>query len=151
MIDAWLLLRDAGGPSDLRAIGGVLTGVVLGVTLVVVAAALALNAAENRDERDLLAALGAPPRAQRTATGWQAVLLPLAGAAVGAPLGLACAAAVRVARWASDDIPVHLRLPWVGVALLVVGVPAASGLAARVVASLTGRRHRGLSASLASD
>ncbi|HET8618164.1 MAG TPA: FtsX-like permease family protein [Acidimicrobiales bacterium] len=151
VIDAWLLLRDAGGPSDLRAIGGVLTGIVLGVTLVVVAAALALNAAENRDERDLLAALGAPPWAQRTATGWQAVLLPLAGAAVGAPLGLACAAAVRVARWASDDIPVHLRLPWVGVALLVVGVPAASGLAARVVASLTGRRHRGLSASLASD
>jgi putative ABC transport system permease protein len=126
-------------PDDL-ALAGVIGAGLLVFTLLVVAVALALSAAESRDESDLLAALGAPPRVRRSVTGWQAALLPLAGTAIGVPLGLAAAAAMV---WAGphNHGAGGLVVPWgVMVALLLV-VPTASGLGARAVAAVAvGRR-----------
>jgi putative ABC transport system permease protein len=150
VIDAWVVVPDV-EPAGAGALTGLLTAAILGFTLIVVAVGLALNAAESRDERDLLAALGAPPRVQRSVTAWQALLLPLAGAAVGAPLGVACAAAVRVARSAAEDVPAHLSVPWVGMALLLVAVPVASAVAARLAATIAGLRRPDLAPSLAGD
>jgi hypothetical protein len=150
IIRGWVVTPDT-EPDRPTALTQLLTGAILGFTLIVVAVALALNAAENRDERDLLAALGAPPRVQRSVTAWQALLLPLAGAAVGVPLGVGGAAAVRVARSAADDVPAHLTVAWGGVALLLVAVPVASALAAGLVATVTSRRGPAPAASLAAD
>jgi putative ABC transport system permease protein len=134
-------------------------GAVLVFALLVVAVTLALNAAESQDERDLMASLGAPPRALRSAAGWQAVLLPLSGAVVGVPLGLASAAAVLWAL-ARDDGAIGQNtlggdhgfgVPWLLLVTLLVVVPLASGAVARLVAGVTSRRRRPLVAALAAD
>ncbi|HKE72835.1 MAG TPA: FtsX-like permease family protein [Acidimicrobiales bacterium] len=136
-------------PDDL-AFAGVVGAGLLVFTLLVVAVALALTAAENRDESDLLAALGAPPRVRRSVTGWQAALLPLAGTAIGVPLGLAAAVAMV---WAGPDNhgTAGLAVPWGVVAALLLVVPAASGLGARAVAALAVARRAHPGASLALD
>lgn len=130
-------------------IGGAGVGMLV-FTLLVVAVALALNAAETREEGALLAALGAPPRVRRSVTGWQATLLPLTGMLVGVPLGLASAVAMTLC------VPVEERtgglvVPWALMAVLLVGVPLVSGLAARIVAAIGGRRRPALAATLALD
>jgi hypothetical protein len=135
---------------------GAIGGAVLIFALLVVAVTLALNAAESQDERDLMASLGASPRALRSVTGWQAVLLPLSGAVVGVPLGLASAAAVLWPGARHDGAfglggDAGFGVPWLLLATLLVAVPLASGLVARAVATLTGRRRRPLAAVLATD
>ncbi|HKE72939.1 MAG TPA: hypothetical protein VKB57_04965, partial [Acidimicrobiales bacterium] len=83
-------------------------------------------------------------------TGWQAALLPLAGTAIGVPLGLAAAVAMV---WAGPDNhgTAGLVVPWgVMVALLLV-VPAASGLGARAVAAVAVGRRSQPGATLALD
>ncbi len=138
---------------------GALGGAVLVFALLVVAVTLALNAAESQDERDLMSSLGAPPRALRSATGWQAVLLPLSGAVVGVPLGLASAAAVLWTQARHDGVVINrtfggdhgFGVPWLLLVTLLIGVPLASGAVARIVAGVTSRRRRSLVAALASD
>jgi hypothetical protein len=135
---------------DQWAFVGIVGAVLLAFTLLVVAISLALNATESRDEAALLAALGAPPRVRRSITGWQAALLPLTGTLIGVPLGLGCAAAMA---WAepTSGTTAGVTVPWLLLAVLVVGAPVASGLAARLVAGVGGRRRPGLAASLALD
>src|SRR4029453_13610294 len=135
--------------------GGAGVGMLV-FTLLVVAVALALNAAETREGGALLAAPGGPPRGRgrapgrRSVPGGQAPLLPLPGMLVGVPLGLASAVAMTLC------VPVEERtggfvVPWALMAVLLVGVPLVSGLAARIVAAVGGRRRPALAATLALD
>ncbi len=68
----------------------ILTLVVIGV----VAAALALTARDNEDERDVLRAVGAAPRAHRQVRTRQATLLAGSACAIGVPIGVAAVAAM---------------------------------------------------------
>lgn len=136
-------------PDDRAFVG--IVGAGLGVfTLLVVAVALALSAAESRDEAALLAALGAPPRVRRSVAGWQAALLPLAGTLIGVPLGLAAAVAMVLA---GPDDARHggLSVPWALVGGLLVVLPLVSGLGARAVAAVAVGRRSGGTATLAFD
>ena len=75
----------AGLPSRVQ---GIVVGGALGVTLLVVAIGLALAAAESRDERDVLIAVGARPRTMRSIAGVKAVVLTTTGVVLGVPAGL---------------------------------------------------------------
>ena len=137
---AWATI--AADPSNDGRVLGLVSAGLLAFALLVVGISLALNRAESRDEGALLAALGAPPAVQRATTAWQAFLLPLAGAAVGVPLGVGCALAVLVAPGGDQSVLVSdLGVPWAAMAALLVVVPVASGLLARVAGAALGRRR----------
>jgi hypothetical protein len=144
---------DSPQPDD-RAVTAAVAGAVLVFTLLVMAVTLALNAAETRDERRLLAALGAPPRLQRSTAAWESFLLPWVGLVIGVPLGVACAASVLLLRERVEDgmaTDIRLALPWLLVAVLVIGVPVVSGLVTRGAASLAGRRRASVADGLVWD
>ena len=115
-------------------------GVATLLSLGVVALGLSLSAAETRDERDVLAAIGARPRALRRLAGAKAAVLSSTGTLIGIPLGFI--PVVVVTRAASLDRfePISPVFPWLQVGLLVIVVPviatlatiAASGIALRV-------------------
>ncbi len=122
---------------------GLVSAGLLAFALLVVGISLALNRAESRDEGALLAALGAPPAVQRATTAWQAFLLPLAGAAVGVPLGVGCALAVLVAPGGGPERPraATSASPGRRWPRCWSAVPVASGLLARVAGAALGRRR----------
>jgi putative ABC transport system permease protein len=100
---------------------------------------LALSAAETRDERDVLVALGAPPRTMRGVAAWKAGLLSFTGAALAIPTGFIPVAVVYLAAVRPGE---HARLafPWLTalelllLAPLIAAIVAAtgSGIAQRV-------------------
>ncbi len=115
----------------------VIVGPALLLTLLVVAIALSLSATESRDERDVLVAVGAPPRTLRRMAGVKGVVLTVAAMVLAVPTGLVPAAVVL---WLSAPSPadeaVAVRVPWVAIALLLVAVPVVAGLAAWATSSL---------------
>ena len=113
--------------------------------LLVVAVGLALAAAETRDERDVLAVLGAAPCTLRRASGGKAFLLTLLGGAVAVPVGLLPVAVVT--RLLADDFP--LVVPWRTIALIVVVVPVLAA-AATSAATRVASRYRPVHISTAS-
>jgi hypothetical protein len=120
------------GPAFLEAVPA---GVALLFTLFVVAAGLALAAAETRDERTILLALGAAPRTVRRTSAYKAFLLTLLGGGLAVPLGLV---PVHVYTRLGTD-PAAVPFPWRTVATLVVAVPLVAALAA-ALASWAGAR-----------
>jgi putative ABC transport system permease protein len=108
--------------------------VALLFALGVVAIGLALAGAESADERNVLAALGAPPRTLRRTNGAKALLLTLVAAVTAVPLGLGPVAVV--ARLGEDGLP--FVVPWRTIALVVLAVPL---LAAAVTTAATRARH----------
>lgn len=125
-------------------------GGILVFTLLIVAVALSLAAAETRDERALLDAVGASPSVRRSIVAWQAGLLPGLAMLLAVPGGLAVALALTVGDpfRAVEDF----RIPWVTVTLLGLGVPLVSAAVAWLATSVTARRHRDLSTlALAAD
>ncbi|MEY4607041.1 MAG: hypothetical protein RLY45_1801, partial [Actinomycetota bacterium] len=103
------------------------------LTLIIVAIGLALSAIESRDERDVLAAVGAPPRVVRSIASRKAFLLSFTGALIAVPAGLLPVLVVLVATDRSN-LPLSqlVDIPWLTVTALVVGVPlvASAGAAA---------------------
>jgi putative ABC transport system permease protein len=95
------------------------TAVALLFALLVLAVGLALAAVETRDERDVLAALGAPPRILRRTSGCKAFLLTVLGGAIAVPVGLLPVAVFT--RLDDDTLP--LVVPWRTIGLLVVVIP----------------------------
>jgi putative ABC transport system permease protein len=120
----------------------VLAGLALLLSLFVVAVNLALAAAETRDERDLLAVVGAPPTTMMMASGHKAALLTLLGGAMAVPVGFLPVAAFIVA--GDDHLPIVF--PWRVVVLLVLVIPLVAA-AVTVVASGTAIRLRPVRAS----
>lgn len=105
----------------------------LALSLAVVTVTLALSAAEEREERAVLAAIGAPPGLRRSTAAWQALLLPLLAAVLAVPLGVLAADAV---------LRQDLDLPVATLLGLLVVVPVGSGMVARAVAGVAGRSTR---------
>jgi putative ABC transport system permease protein len=100
------------------------------VALAVVAAMVGLAQAEAGPERRALFAVGASPSVLRGTAAATAGLLALLGGILAVPAGLLPLAAIYVASPAA----VPLAIPWTGLALIVLGVPA---LAAAGGATLT--------------
>ena len=126
---------DPDHDSDVAA-AAVIAAAVLVFTLLVVAATLALSAAESRDERSMLQAIGVPPRVDRASRACEAALLPLLAMVVAIPLGVACAFVVLVALPDTGGVLVDPTVPWPVVGALLVGVPVVSGVVTRVAAAL---------------
>ncbi len=109
-------------------------GILLAFTLLVVAIALALSAAESRDERALLAAIGAPPSIRRSTAAWQAGLLPGIAMLVAVPGGIAVAPLMVSGVGLST-------IPWLHLAAVAVGIPLASATAAWLGTAITTHRR----------
>ena len=105
------------------AIQGIVLGVVLVLTLLVVAIGLALAATESRDERDVLVAVGARPRTMRSLAGFEGARDDADRVALAIPTGLIPAFAVTRA---VDD---PFQIPWLALAGLLVAVPLVAGAA----------------------
>jgi hypothetical protein len=112
-------------PEDLVNLAIVVAALLF--TLSIVGIGLALSAAESRDERDVLVAIGAKPSTMRRVAGQKAVLMSLAGTLLAVPTGLLpVVTVVRAVRQYPGEYP--LAMPWGMVFVLVVGVPVLAGL-----------------------
>ena len=124
----------------------VLDGLALLFTGFVVVVGLALAAAETRDEREVLTAVGASPATLRRLAASKAGLLALMGAALAVPTGLLPVWVVRNASSGSS----RFVIPWESLILLLVLIPAVlAGLA--LVGSSIGTRFRPVTASSMTD
>ncbi len=102
------------------------------VTLIGVAIAVALSAAEGRRELATLSAVGAAPRVRRQLAGAQALVISGVGALVGVVLGTFVSYALR----ATFGAPTF-TVPWANLVGVGLGVPV---LAALIVAACTRSR-----------
>ena len=127
----WAILDDEQSPVPLAAIQGIVIGVVLALTLLVVAIGLALAATESRDERDVLVAVGARPRTIRSLAGSKALIMTLTGVALAIPTGLIPAYAVTRA---VDD---PFQLPWLALTGLLLAVPLVAGATSWAASTVT--------------
>jgi hypothetical protein len=127
---------DVSVPPDPDRSEQIARAVLLGVSLLLVAAVvavgLALAARDSEDERQVLAALGAPPRTTRRVGTLRAALLVLTAALIAVPAGLLPAAAIVAAEAGNHQFRVDLVV--VGFLLLVM--PAVVALAAAVCGRL---------------
>jgi putative ABC transport system permease protein len=114
------------GGVDPLVLEAILSGVALLFSLFVVATSLALAAAETRDERDVLAVVGAPPSAMSRTSGRKALLLTALGAVLAIPVGFLPVSVFTAA--SEQDLP--LVFPWRIVLALVVAVPFVSAAVA---------------------
>lgn len=147
--DLWWAARWAyvqGPEIDPRIIQAAIIGAALIATLFVVAISLGLSAAEGRDERDVLIAVGAPPRTLRRMAGGRAAVLVVAGVLLAVPTGLL--PALVVIGVVSDDRP---RVPVAATTLLLVAVPVLVGLGAWAASSIAQRIRPPVAAHLATD
>jgi len=99
--------------------------VALAFTLGVVATGLGLAAAESRDERDVLLAVGARPSILRGVAGRKATWLAAAGVLVGIPTGLV---PLSVVLQASDTTDAVVAVPWLTLAAFAAGIPLLAGI-----------------------
>ncbi len=116
----WALIR-------MVTVGGALL-----LTLLVVAISLALSAAEARDERDVLLAIGAKPGTVSKVAGWKAALLAFGGCLLAIPTGFLPVAAVITANNSGFDRAARspIAFPWGTTGLTVVAIPLIAGLIA---------------------
>jgi putative ABC transport system permease protein len=98
--------------------------------LVVVAAGLALSAAEGRSDDTMLVALGADPATRRRIRATQAAMLVGLGAALAVPAGLIPAAVIVLNGDVFDGEPLHYAVPWPAIALVLLALPAAAAAGA---------------------
>jgi putative ABC transport system permease protein len=117
--------RDPVDEALIRA--AVLAGVLL-VMLAVVAVGLALAAKDNEDERQVLAAVGAPPRTLRRVGALRAVLLVALAGVIALPAGLLPAAAIHSASTAATWDERTFAVDPTSLVFVVVLVPAIAGL-----------------------
>ncbi|MBA2625981.1 MAG: hypothetical protein H0U89_10305 [Acidimicrobiia bacterium] len=118
------------GPSPFQ-VELLLSAVAVAFSVLVVAASLALAAAESREERDVLTVAGAPPGTLARTAGAKAGLLSVLGGVMAIPIGFLPVVVVSLA--IEDGFP--LRPPWATVVLLVAAVPIAAALIARLASS----------------
>jgi putative ABC transport system permease protein len=122
-------------PNTVRQI---LLAIVIVIALIVLAMSLALSAAETRDERDVLVALGARPRTMRTVAAWKAGLLAFIGAAIAVPTGFIPVAFVFAASVRTGD-RAHLVFPWTTALELVIVAPIIAAVIAAIGSGIAQR------------
>ncbi|MCD4534175.1 hypothetical protein LRP67_08790 [Nocardioides sp. cx-169] len=111
--------RSSGAVSPRLVLGGAV-GVLL-ATCMVVGMVVALSASEGRADAATLAAVGAPAWTRRAMSAGQALVIGCLGAGVGLLLGSAVGASLlQLVGTAGTPVP------WVGLAVVVVGVPLLS-------------------------
>jgi hypothetical protein len=103
----------------------ILVGIALLLVLFVVAVNLALSAAETRDERDVLAVVGASPATTRRTNGYKATLVTMLGAVLALPVGF-LPVVVFVTAHNHHELP--LVFPWRLAAALVLVLPLIAGI-----------------------
>jgi putative ABC transport system permease protein len=113
----------------------IILGIVVFLTLCVLAMSLALSAAETRDERDILVSLGAKPSTMRAVSGWKSVALAVSGALLAIPTGFIPVWVVFHAVRRANDI-VHVAFPWFTILQLVVIAPIIAGIVAYIGSSI---------------
>jgi putative ABC transport system permease protein len=118
----------------------------LAFTLLVVAVALTLTAAESGDERRLLDAIGAPPSLRRSVSAWQALLLPAMAVVLGVPISLLVSYAVVNAEGTTG-----VRVPWATVAAVSLLLPLASGGITWLSSAVTNRGRHDLAGPALAD
>ena len=106
------------------------------ITLAVVTIGLLLSAAESRDERDVLVAIGATPRTIRMVAAQKALLLSLAGTALALPTGLLPITAVLRSIDDGGGRSMPMDVSWSTVVLLVLAVPVLAGALTLIGSSL---------------
>ena len=116
------------GPVDERLIRAAVLALALLVMLAVVAVGLALAAKDNEDERQVLAAIGAPPRTLRRVGALRAVLLVALAGVIALPAGLLPAAAIHAASTTSAWDQRSFAVDPTSLLFVVVLVPAIAGL-----------------------
>ena len=109
------------------------------LTLIVVAIGLALSAIESRDERDVLAAMGAPPRVLRSVASRKALLMSAAGALVAVPSGILPVLVVVASDRRMGDVRDALDIPWPTLGALVFGVPFVASVATGAASAIAQR------------
>jgi len=126
----------------------------------VVAIGLSLSAAESREERDVLVAVGARPSSMRRVAGAKAYLLVVAGAVLAVPTGfLPVALVIHTASRqelinASGSTIVTTQpvvVPWMMIGLLVGAIPVIAGVLAWVGSAVAQRLRPTRMSTLAAD
>jgi putative ABC transport system permease protein len=128
----------------------IILGIVILIALIVLATSLALSAAETRDERDVLVALGAPPGTMRGLAAWKAGLLSFTGAAVAVPTGFIPVALVYLAAVRPDE-RARLGVPWMTIAELVIAAPLIAAFVAAIGSSVAQRLRPTQMSTFATD
>jgi putative ABC transport system permease protein len=113
----------------------IILGIVVFLTLCVLAMSLALSAAETRDERDILVSLGAKPATMRAVSAWKSTSLAVAGALLAIPTGFIPVWVVFHAVARVND-RVHVLFPWSTVGQLLILAPIIAGIVAYVGSSI---------------
>lgn len=106
-----------------------IAGAALLLVLVVIAIGLSLAAAESRDERNTLIAVGASPKTLRRRSATTATLLAVTGGVLAVPTGLIPVAVVM----RTVDTPV--TVPWMSILVLIVVIPIIVGIIALIGSS----------------
>lgn len=105
-------------------------GAALVFTLLVVTMGLALSAVESRDERDVLFAVGAPPKTLRRVAGAKALLLGFGGAVLAVPAGFVPMALILRQGTMASQVHHPVPVPWLTIELLVLAIPLVAAAAA---------------------
>jgi putative ABC transport system permease protein len=116
----------------------IVLAIVVLIALLVLAMSLALSAAETRDERDVLVALGAPPKTMRGVAAWKAGLLSFTAAALAVPTGFIPVAFVFLAA-VHPGSRAKLVFPWSTVGELVILAPLIAALVAGIGSTIAQR------------
>ena len=106
---------------------------------------MALWAAEGRDERDALVALGAPPAVLARTAALRAWLLATVGAVLGVPFGW------WIIRVATSAVDASTPFPWLIAGGVLVAIPAVVAAATWLGSGLGQRIRRGRGAVPAVD
>lgn len=120
---------------DSRLVQLLITGVVMAITLLIVAIGLSLMAAEGKDERDVLVAIGSPPRTLSSLAALRACLLAACAVVLAIPVGLIPVSIVLNASNSGSSNVQGVVIPWFTIALLFC-VPAVVYLVTRVTGTI---------------
>jgi putative ABC transport system permease protein len=136
----WITYQWVSSPTSATLIQAGIVAATLLLVLVVVAIGLSLAAAESRDERNTLIAVGASPATLRRRSATTATLLAVTGGVVAVPTGLIPLWVVlRVqdanSRGATDEFTV----PWLSIVAIVVLIPIIVGVVALVGSTIIQR------------
>ena len=119
----------------------------LGFTLLVIGIGLGLAAAEGRSERDVLVAVGAPPRSMAVLAGAKATVMAAVGGVLAVPTAM-----VPVWVWSRASTPDEaFRVPWLVIVSLCIGVPVVAGVLTSACSAIGGRVRPVRGSSLAAD
>lgn len=133
---------------------GLITSAIVAVatlfSLGVVALGLALSAAETKDERDVLVAIGARPRTMGRLAGAKAAVLSASGTLIGVPLGFIPTFVVAKAAM-SNGMSFKVVFPWFQVVLLVIVVPLVATVATQVASGISLRLRPVQASNMAFD